>query len=125
MGNYSIVIQDSILLDSLKGKKSTLIVGCAGCANVSTAYEKNLPVFKVEVEEKTGNRTMTPYAIRSEAERLKRLLEANKIKAEIVVNGNGVACEPRIKNSPGSWDFLLTSRTAPSTPSSCLPASRA
>jgi len=84
MGNYSIVIQDSKLLDSLKGKKSTLIVGCA---NVSTAYEKNLPVFKVEVEEKTGNRTMTPYAIRSEAERLKRLLEANKIKAEIVVNG--------------------------------------
>jgi hypothetical protein len=80
MGNYSIVIQDSILLGSLKGKKSTLIVGCAGCAgcaNVSTAYEKNLPVFKVEVEEKTGNRTMTPYAIRSEAERLKRLLEAN------------------------------------------------
>lgn len=87
MGNYSIVIQDSKLLDSLKGKKSTLIVGCAGCANVSTAYEKNLPVFKVEVEEKTGNRTMTPYAIRSEAERLKRLLEDNKIKAEIVVNG--------------------------------------
>ena len=83
---YSSMIPDSNILTSLKGMKSTLIVGCASCANTSIAYDKNLPVYKIQADEKTGNKTMMPHAVLTEAERIKLLLETNKIYADIDCN---------------------------------------
>jgi hypothetical protein len=83
MGAYSILEPDEKILDQLKGSKSTLIVGCARCANISIAHDENRPVYHIKKDEKTGKKTYEAVAIAEEANRLKVLLAKHGIKAEI------------------------------------------
>jgi len=83
MGAYSILESDQKILDQLKGSKSALIVGCARCANISIAHDKNKPVYHIKSDEKTGEKTYKAVAIAEEAERLKKFLAKHGIKAEI------------------------------------------
>ena len=85
MGTFVQIRPNNNILKSLEGKKSTLIVACAGCANNSVAYDKIKPVYKVETDEK-GNKMLIPYAIHDEAERVKTMLGENGIKADIELN---------------------------------------
>lgn len=120
---YSSMIPDSNILTSLKGMKSTLIVGCISCANFSIAYDKNLPVYKVITDEKTGNRSLSPNAVLIEAERIRELLKMNGNSAEIELNdswcmttkdnelrvltGNQGWADPGFKNRVSSHDSVL------------------
>lgn len=82
MGRYSTIEPDEKILESLKGSRSALIVGCTHCANISIGYDKNLPIFHITHDKKTGIKSK-PVAVIKEAERLKRLLEGQGIKADI------------------------------------------
>lgn len=120
---YSSMIPDSNILTSLKGMRSTLIVGCASCANFSIAYDKNLPAYKVITDEKTGNKSLTPNAVHAEAERIQELLKMNGNNAEIELNdawcmttkdnelralmGNQGWTDPGFKNRVNSHDSVL------------------
>jgi hypothetical protein len=79
MGRYSTVEPDEKILESLKGSKSALIVGCTHCANISIAYDRNLPIFHITHDKKKGIRSSRPVAVVKEAERLKRLLESHGV----------------------------------------------
>jgi len=120
---YSSMIPDSNIVTSLKGMKSTLIVGCTSCANFSIAYDKNLPVYKVITDEKTGNRSLSPNAVLAEAERIRDLLKMNGNSAEIELNdawcmttkdnelraltGNQGWTDPGLKNRVRAHDSVL------------------
>jgi hypothetical protein len=82
MGMYSIVEPDQKILDSLKGSKSALIVGCANCANISIAHDKHKPIYHMTTDEKTGVKSFKAVAMAEEAERLQKLLKTHGIKAE-------------------------------------------
>jgi hypothetical protein len=82
MGAYSIIEPDQKILDQLRGKKSTLIVGCTRCANISLAHDKNRPVYRMTTDKVTDERTYEAVAIAEEAERLVHLLERHGIEAE-------------------------------------------
>jgi ribosomal protein S27E len=114
MGNYLQVRSDAEILQSLEGRKSALIVACAGCANNSVAYDKSEPVFKVETGDK-GNTVMMPYAIRGEAERIETLLENNRIKSGVELNFCYFTDNKKSSNileSPGWSDLELKDRLA-------------
>ena len=79
MGRYSIVEPDEKILESLMGSKSALIVGCSHCANISIAYDRNLPIFHITHNKNTGIKSSKPVAVIKEAERLKKLLESHDV----------------------------------------------
>ena len=83
MGRYSIVEPDEKILESLKDSKSksTLIVGCVHCANISIGYDNDLPIFHMTHDKKTGIKSSKPVAVIKEAERLKKLLESHGMDA--------------------------------------------
>ena len=82
MGMYSIVEPDEKILEQLQGSKSTLIVGCANCANISLAHDKHKPIYQMTTDKKTGAMTYKPVAMEEEAKRLQKLLKTRGIKAE-------------------------------------------
>ena len=86
MGMYSIVEPNQKILDSLKDSKTALIVGCANCANISVGHDKNLPIYHISTDEKTGIKSSKPVAIVEEAKRLQRILKTHGVKADIEVN---------------------------------------
>ena len=85
MGRYSIVEPDQKIMDSLDGSRSALIVGCTHCANISIGYDKNIPIFRIITDKKTGKRSAEPVAVVEEAKRLKKLLKNRGVKADIEV----------------------------------------
>ncbi len=93
MGAYSILEPDQKILDELKGSKFVLIVGCARCANISIAHDKNKPVYHMTFDEKTGETTYKAVAIAEEAERLKNLLKKHGLKAETETS-HSLYCAP-------------------------------
>ncbi len=82
MGMYSVVEPDEKILEQLKSSKSTLIVGCANCANISIAHDKNKPVYKMTPNKKSGKLTYKPVAILEEAKRLQKLLKSKGMEAD-------------------------------------------
>ena len=66
---------DSSILGDTQGFKSLVIVGCPACANYSLAYEKDEPVQKLLIDEKTGNSSKLHFALMNEINRLKGLFE--------------------------------------------------
>jgi hypothetical protein len=81
MGRYSVVEPDEKILESLKGSRSALILGCNHCANLSIGYDENLPIFHITHDKKTGIKSSKPVAVVKEAERLKKLLESHGVDA--------------------------------------------
>lgn len=86
MVRYPLTLPDSKILELLKDSKNTLIAGCMSCANMSSAHHRSVPIYDVVTEEGTGKKSLMPNAIIGEAERLKKLLEENKIKADVEFN---------------------------------------
>jgi len=86
MVRYPLTLADSKILELLKDSKNTLIAGCASCTNMATAHHRNAPIYDIVTDEGTGKKSLMPNAIMSEAERLKKLLEENKINAAIELN---------------------------------------
>ena len=86
MVRYPVTLPDSKILELLKDSKNTLIAGCASCTNMATAHHRETPIYNVIIEEGTGKKSLMPNAIMGEAERLKKLLEENKINAAIELN---------------------------------------
>ncbi len=82
MGMYSVVEPDEKILEQLKGSRSTLIVGCANCANISIAHDKHKPIYKITADKKTGIKSYRSVAVAEEAERLQKLLKTHGVKAE-------------------------------------------
>jgi hypothetical protein len=82
MGMYSVVEPDEKILEQLQGSKSTLIVGCANCANISLAHDKHKPIYQMTTDKKTGSMSYKPVAMEEEAKRLQKLLKTKGIKAE-------------------------------------------
>ena len=88
---YAELRTDSQLLESVVGCKSVTILACTGCANRSIAYQKNLPAEKIEIKHgRTHGSTvaqtvMRPYAVVSEANRIKDFLHKNKMNAKVVL----------------------------------------
>jgi hypothetical protein len=71
---FSVTLPDDQLIQSVRGFKKIVILGCSVCANNSLAYEKGLPLSKMP-EDKTAKHIMpSPVAIIEEANRLKALL---------------------------------------------------
>lgn len=77
---------ESRILQATKDVRSVLIVACPVCANLSIAYEKNLPVYERRIDETTGESSFLPIAITSVATRLKTLLEERGISARIAMH---------------------------------------
>ena len=80
MGRYSRVEPDEKILESMKGSKSVLIVGCTHCANISIGYDEDLPIFHI-TRNKSGIKSSKPVAVVKEAERIKNLLESHGLDA--------------------------------------------
>jgi len=83
MGVYSVLVPDSKILKGVAGFRSVVVLGCPVCANLSIAYDKNLPVSRIVVNEDTGETTRPPVAIAEEANRLKDLLESKGMSVRI------------------------------------------
>jgi hypothetical protein len=86
MVRYPLTLADSKILELLKDSKNTLIAGCASCTNMATAHHRDAPIYDIVTDEGTGKKSLMPNAIMGEAERLKKLLEENKINAAIELN---------------------------------------
>ncbi len=75
MGVFVRLIPDSKIIKAAEGFTSIAIVGCAGCANMSIAYEKNQPISQITIDETTGKPRKLPYALLEQTSRLNKLLE--------------------------------------------------
>ena len=83
MGVYSVVWPDSTILGRVAGLKSVVVLGCSGCAGLSIAYDKGIPVSRILVDEDTGETVREPVAIMEEMNRLKALLKSKGIDARL------------------------------------------
>ncbi len=83
MGVYSVLLPDSEILERLSGFRSVTILGCTACANSSIAYDKDLPLTRLVVDETTQKTRGEPVAIVVEAQRLKALLAKEGIDTSI------------------------------------------
>ena len=83
MGVYSVLLPDAKIIGRVADFKSVVIVGCTVCANSSIAFDKDVPLAKLVVDEATGETTREAVAVREEAERLKHVLEENGTNAEV------------------------------------------
>lgn len=54
MGAYVVIFSDSKIFKRVAGFKSVVVLGCPGCANISTAYNKDIPLARVLVDKNTG-----------------------------------------------------------------------
>lgn len=79
MVTHTVMRSDSKILEEVEGLKSVAIVGCPYCASFSIAYEKDVPVQKLTIDEKTGRPTKLPVAMMNEANRLKAILESRGV----------------------------------------------
>lgn len=75
MVTHAVMRSDTSILGETKGLNSVVIVGCPYCANFSIAYEKDEPVQKLVIDEKTGGSSKLPLAMMNETNRLKGILE--------------------------------------------------
>jgi hypothetical protein len=82
MGMYSVIEPNEKILEQLTNCKSTLIVGCANCANISLAHDNQKPVYKMIHDSVTGKLGYRPVAIEEEATRLQELLKSKGIVAK-------------------------------------------
>lgn len=82
---HVVLVPDSKILEEVVGFKSVAIVGCTACANSSIAYEKNLPVYMMSVDETTGRTTLLPMAMMEETNRIKNLLESKGITVRVEI----------------------------------------
>jgi len=82
---HTVLIPDSKILEEVAGFKSVAIVGCTYCANMSIAYEKNMPAYMVSVDKTTGRTTLLPTAMMEETNRLKNLLEGKGINVRVEI----------------------------------------
>jgi hypothetical protein len=74
------------ILQAARDFRSILIVACPVCANLSIAYERNLPAYERRIDGASGESTFLPIAITSVANYLKTLLEGRGIKARIAMH---------------------------------------
>jgi hypothetical protein len=83
MGVYSNMLTDEKILSLVGNLKSVVILGCEGCANISVAYDRDIPMGKIIVDANTGRNKTVPTAILVEANRLKSLLEAQGLDVRV------------------------------------------
>lgn len=83
MPTHVVMRPDSSILGETQGIQSLVIVGCPYCANFSMAYEKDEPVQKLIVDEKTGGSTKLPLAIMNESNRLKGIFEGRGVGVKV------------------------------------------
>ena len=83
MGVYSVLLPDSKILGRVAGFKSVVILGCTACANSSIAFDRDVPLARLVVDETTGQTTREPVAVMEEAKRLKALLEKKGINTRV------------------------------------------
>ena len=123
MVRYPLTLPDSKILELLKNSKNTLIAACASCTNMATAHHRDTPIYDIVTDEETGKKSLMPNAIMSEAERLKKLLEENRINAAIELNdgwcmwttdkevaalmGNPAWSDQGFMDRAGSYDSVL------------------
>ena len=82
---HVVLVSDSKIIEEVAGFKSVAIVGCTYCANMSIAYEKNMPAYMVSVDKTTGRTTLLPTAMMEETNRLKNLLEGKGINVRVEI----------------------------------------
>ncbi|MFC2011162.1 hypothetical protein ACFLUR_02595 [Chloroflexota bacterium] len=83
MGVYVVMRPDEDIGRKAARFKSVVILGCAVCANISIAYDKNMPVSRVLVDKETGRTRRLPVAIVEEANRFKAFLNSKGIDARV------------------------------------------
>ena len=83
MGVYSVLLPDAKTVGRVADCKSVAIVGCTVCANSSIAFDREVPLAKLTVDEATGETTSEAVAVAEEAKRLKSLLEENGTNATV------------------------------------------
>ena len=72
---FSRLIPDSNIIKAAEDLTSVAIVGCPACANISIAYEKDHPVYRITTDETTGKTRRLPYALREHSGRLNELID--------------------------------------------------
>ena len=82
---HTVMRSDSSILREIEGLEYVVIVGCPYCANYSLAYEEDKPVQKLVVDEKTGNTSKLPLAMRNETIRLKGILEGKGLRVGVEI----------------------------------------
>lgn len=82
---HAVLVSDSKIIEEVAGFKSVAIVGCTACANMSIAYEKNMPAYMMSVDKTTGRTTLLPTAMMEETNRLKNLLESKGINVRVEI----------------------------------------
>lgn len=100
MAVFSTILDDDIILEkAIKPYvKNILLVVCGGCSNESLAYIKKLPVFVSangkSLIESLADWTAIPYASKSEAERIAKLLEKHgySVETRLVPLGEDILC---------------------------------
>ena len=83
MGVYVVIRPDEDILKKVSKFKSIVILGCTACANISIAYDRDLPVSRVLADKETGRARRLPVAIVEEANRLKAFLKSKGTEAKI------------------------------------------
>ena len=83
MGVYSVLLSDSKILGRVGDSRPVVILGCTVCANSSIAFDRDVPLAKLVVDESTEQAIREPVAVVEEAERLKALLEENGTDARV------------------------------------------
>jgi hypothetical protein len=115
---YAVLVPDSKIIEEVAGFKSVAIVGCTYCANMSIAYEKNIPAYMMSVDKTTGGTTLLPTAMMEETNRLKNLLEGKEINVKVEIWGTPLCTLTHDKELPtgiggGEWaDPELANRCA-------------
>jgi hypothetical protein len=103
LGVYSIMLPDDNLIRSVTGLQRLVILGCAGCANESLAFDKNLSL-KAVFDPHMGQHMPAPDAILAEAGRLKEVLNS-KVKDIRTAAGMGM-CSKTTGSDPAEWENM-------------------
>jgi hypothetical protein len=100
MGVYSIMLPDEKIIKAIEGFHKIAVIGCAGCANESLAYEKNLPQ-KAVYDNHMKQYMPAPDAITGEADRLADIFKNMGKEARTAI-GIGL-CSYSTNDQPVKW----------------------
>ena len=108
---YSNLLPDSSILKSVEDYEALTLVLCPYCGNHSVGYQKDIPILKKVIDKATGEPKYRPWAIVSEATRLKQIFEdqGKQVKTEIYGGPCLTALDQELPGSlnGGDADILL------------------
>ncbi|MBN1368331.1 MAG: hypothetical protein JW967_10445 [Dehalococcoidales bacterium] len=109
MGVYTVMLPDEIIIKAIEDFTNIVVIGCAGCANESLAYDKDQPQ-KAVFDKFFGQYMPAPDAITQEASRLANIFKNKGKDARIAISM--VPCSYSNNGRPAKWKSICSDAEA-------------